>query len=317
MAKTNNSFNINKFIKGNEEESKHTLDSEPITEVTVEDKPKRTRAKKTKSTEIAESSSRPLSYLESNEPYANAYVETNKQLDTAIQQLDALGAKITANLLNVEQSKTLKNKYNYINDMTVTASNIINAKIGAIREKNKTINDVNNLELRRMKELKLDQSNETDNQKMINLYDAFVNTPMGVGASQLAPSMGAVTISGGVPDMNGNNQQVQSITLQSGYDDYEQQQWENSLSPAENRMVLEAQGKIETVVFYDNESGNRWYEVVDKATRQPVPNVEKPSNDTVFDLDINMRGGFAKDVNRNVTYPLIVVNGGDQSILEY
>ena len=50
MAKTNNSFNINKFIKGNEEESKHTLDSEPITEVAVEDKPKRTRTTTKKTT---------------------------------------------------------------------------------------------------------------------------------------------------------------------------------------------------------------------------------------------------------------------------
>ena len=59
------------------------------------------------------------------------------------------------------------------------------------------------------------------------------------------------------------------------------------------------------------------YEVVDKVTKQPVPNVEKPDNNSVFDLDINTRGGFAKDSNRNVTYPLIVLNGGDTSMLEY
>ena len=126
-----------------------------------------------------------------------------------------------------------------------------------------------------------------------------------------------MTVQGGVPDMNGNIQGIQSITLQGGYDDMEQQQWTNNLTPAENRMVLEAQGKIETVVFYDNATGNRWYEVVDKVTKQPVPNVEKPDNNTVFDLDINTRGGFAKDSNRNVTYPLIVLNGGDTSMLEY
>lgn len=311
-------FNMNKFVEGTEEASDHSVDKLP--EI-VEEKPKRGRPRKQSSSlpAVVESSDKPLSFIQSNEPYANAYIETNKQLDTAIQQLDVLGAEITANLVNVQNSKTLKGKYNYINDMTVTATSIINAKIGAIREKNKTINDINTMELRRLKELKLDQSNETDNQKMINLYDAFVNTPVGVGGglSSIAPSIGSMTVNGGVPDMNGNVQSIQSITLQGGYDEMEQQQWVNNLNPAENRMVLEAQGKIETVVFYDNATGNRWYEVVDKVTKQPVPNVEKPDNNSVFDLDINVRGGFAKDSNRNVTYPLIVLNGGDSSILEY
>ena len=50
---------------------------------------------------------------------------------------------------------------------------------------------------------------------------------------------------------------------------------------------------------------------------QPVPNVEKPDSTYIYDLDINVRGGFAKDSNRNVTYPLIVVHGNDTSITEY
>ena len=93
--------------------------------------------------------------------------------------------------------------------------------------------------------------------------------------------------------------------------------WEANLNPAENRMLLEAKGTIETVVMYDSVSGNRWFEVVDKVTRQPVPNVEKPDNSYIYDLDINVRGGFAKDSNRSVSYPLICVNGGDASITEY
>lgn len=309
-------FNMNKFVKGSEDSAEHTVDQLPDV---VEDKPKRGRPKKSSVPAVAEKSDKPLTFLQSNEPYSNAYIETNQQLDTAIQQLDALGAKITANLLAVEQSKTLKGKYNYINDMTSTAANIINSKIGAIKEKNKTISDINNMELRRMKELKLDQANETDNQKMINLYDAFVNTPVGIGGGMnIAPPISSMTINGGAPSPDGIMQTIQSVNLQQqGTDDIEQQQWLGQLSPAENRMLLDAQGKIETVVFYDESSGNRWYEVVDKQTRQPVPNVEKPSNDSVFDLDINVRGGFAKDVNRGVTYPLIVLNGGDKSMLEY
>lgn len=312
-------FNIKKFITGSEESKEHTIENIP--DVAVEEKKKRGRPKKTTTVPVVvEQSDKPLSFIQSNEPYANAYIETNKQLDSAIQQLDILGAKITANLLQVEQSKTLKGKYNYINEMTATASNIISTKIGAIKEKNKTINDINNMELRRLKELKLNESDESDNQKMINLYDAFVNTPVGVGggmSGMLAPSMAAMTINGGAPDMGGNNQAIQSITLQNGLqDDIEQQRWASQLSPAENRMILEAQGVMDTVVMYDNATGNRWFEVIDRNTGQPIPNVEKPDNSTIFELDINTRGGFAKDPNRKVTYPLIVLNG-DANILEY
>jgi hypothetical protein len=90
-----------------------------------------------------------------------------------------------------------------------------------------------------------------------------------------------------------------------------------NLTPAQNRMVLDAQGKIETVVMYDPDTGNRWYEVLDKMTGQPVPNVEKPDDSHIYDLDLNIRGAFAKDSNRNTTYRLVTVGGRDTSITEY
>ena len=236
-----------------------------------------------------------------------AYQDTNEQLDSAIKELNMLGSEVMGELVKIKSSKTLKNKYNYINDMTATVTNIINTKIGAIKEKNKTINDVNNMELRRMKELKIDPSQEDDNARIANLYDAFINTPVGTygGQNILGPGLADMTLMGGAPDMN---------RVQIGSD---QAAWEQNLNPAENRMLLEAKGLVETVVFYDQVSGNRWFEVVDKNTRQPVPNVEKPDDSYIWELDINVNGGFAKDGNRNVIYPLIVVNGEDKSILDY
>ena len=62
---------------------------------------------------------------------------------------------------------------------------------------------------------------------------------------------------------------------------------------------------------------NRWFEVLDKTTGQPMPNVEKPDDTYIYDLDINVNGGFAKDSNRNTTYPLIVVGGNNQNMSDY
>lgn len=303
-------FNPNKFIKNSSECADHSVDKVVVTK-TVEAAPSKSKEKKTEvavvdNTAIAPTSS--LSYLQSDMPYMTAYQETNNQLDDSINQLNMLGNELMSEFVTVKNSKTLKNKYNYMNDMTSTLTNIISTKIGAIKEKNKTINDVNNLELKRMQQLKTTMNEDDDNTKIMNMYDAFINTPIGVGGGRdiLGPSIRDLTVSGSLsPDMN---------RMSIGTD---QQMWEQSLSPAENRMVLNAKGVIDTVVMYDEVTGNRWFEVIDKTTGQPVPNVEKPDNTYIYELDINTRGGYAKDINRNTTYPLIIVNGGDASILAY
>ena len=304
-------FNPDAFVKESKDYKEHTI--EKVVAEVVEDKPKRKKKNevvKGGSTSIAPANApenNNLNFLQSDISYMTAYQETNEQLDSAIKELNMLGSEVMGELVKVKSSKTLKNKYNYINDMTATVTNIISTKIGAIKEKNKTINDVNNMELRRMKELKIDPSQEDDNARIANLYDAFVNTPIGTygGQNILGPSLADMTLMGGAPDMN---------RMAIGND---QAQWEQGLNPAENRMLLEAKGLVETVVFYDQTSGNRWFEIVDKNTKQPVPNVEKPDDSYIWELDINVNGGFAKDANRNVIYPLIVVNGQDQSILDY
>lgn len=301
-------FNISSFIKGSEESKNLTLATTQEMAVVETVPAKRGRKKKEESVTgevIIPTPQTSMSYVQDNIPYQVAYNETNQQLDESIQQLNMLGAEIMGDLHMIRSSKTLKNKYGYINDMTGNAVGIINAKIAAIKEKNKTINDINNLEIRRIKELKIQASEEDDNTRIANLYNAFVNTPIGMGPGVLGPSMQDAMLIGGAPDM---------ARASIGSD---QAAWEQSLDPAQNRMVLEAKGAIETVVVYDESTGNRWYDVVDKNTRQPVPGVEKPDASYIYELDINVRGGFAKDSNRNIIYPLVVINNGNASITEY
>ena len=303
-------FNINAFVRGSPENDRSvTTIAVPVDNSAPATTKKTSKKKKKEETEttsivpvIPETS---MSYIQQNIPYATAYQDTNKQLDESIMQLNALGGEVVTELQAVRSSKTLRNKYNIINDMTMTATTIINAKISAIKEKNKTINDINHLELARLKELKTKTNEEDDNVRIANMYDAFINTPIGVGPSMLGPSVQDIVIPSGNPTLS---------HVPIGDD---QAMWEQSLNPAENRMVLEARGSIETVVMYDDTTGNRWFEVLDKNTHQPVPNVEKPDASYIYELDINIRGGFAKDSNRNTTYPLIVVHSSDDDMSGY
>ncbi len=303
-------FNVNNFTAGSDEYKNHELKQEIVNvPSTTESAPKKKKAKRAEVAVQGESIPAPMaatsmSYIQQNIPYASAYEDTNRQLDESINQLNMLGAEVVTDLAAVRNNKTMRNKYGIINDMAQTATSILSTKISAIKEKNSTINTINKLELDRLKQVKTQTSEEDDNTRIANLYNAFVNTPIGGGPSMLGPAMPDMMLQGGP-----NQLPVMAI----GND---QQTWESNLNPADARMVLEAKGSIETVVMYDEATGNRWFEVVDKMTRQPVPGVEKPDSSYIYDdVTINIHGGFAKDSNRNVTYPLIVVNGGAPSKL--
>ena len=165
-------------------------------------------------------------------------------------------------------------------------------------------------ELSRIKELKTSANAEDDNTRIANLYDAFINTPVGVGPRpSLAPSIQDMVMPQSSPS------DVSYFNI-GGMND--QQIWEANLSPSENRMVLDAKGLIDTVVMYDEATGNRWFEVIDKTTGQPMANVEKPDSTYIYELDINVRNGYAKDSNINKTYPLIVINSeNNQNLNKY
>ena len=306
MASTG--FNPNKFIKDSTDYKSHSI--EKVEGEIVEVPKKKTNRKKQTaivvgaSTELAPSGPSQLNFLQSDISYMEAYKDTNEQLDSVINDLNMLGASTMDELIKLKASKTIKNKFAYMSSLTENATGIINAKLTAIKEKNKVINDANSMDLRRMKELKLDASKEDDNTRIANMYDAFINTPIGTGMNVLGPSVQDMTLAGG-------------STLERLSIGNDQTQWEQGLDPVQNRMLMEAKGVVETVVMFDESTGNRWFEVVDKVTRQPVPNIEKPDSTYIYDLDINRMGGYAKDGNRNITYPLVLVNGGDNSILNY
>lgn len=244
-------------------------------------------------------------FIQTNMSYMTAYADTNQQLDDVISELNALGQSTMADLIAIKSSKTIKNKYGLVNELTATAVSIVNGKIQAIKEKNKTINDVNSIELRREKELKLDAAKEDDASRISSLYNAFINMPVGTygGRPSLGPTIQDITVAGGLA-----NAGLNSVPIGS-----DQMAWEQSLNAAENRMLLEAKGTIETIVIYNQETGDRWFDVVDKVTGQSVPNVERPDATYIWDLDINVKGNYAKDSNRNTIYPLRVIGMPDMS----
>ena len=240
-----------------------------------------------------------LSMTQTNDPYLNTYDQTNNMLHTAIMQVDMYNNQVMKDIENVRSSKTLKNKYNYITDLTGIGSNLINTKITAIRELNKTITDSHNLELKRMKEISAQQATaDNDDKYLMDMYNAFIQAPMntfksGIGSNQMA-------------FQNGGANLLVSAGGQSPLDN-------GMLTPEQNLMRMENNPNIKTVLVLNAVTGERHFDVMDMSTGESIPNVPRPDPMFLEDTIPYPNENVARNVNLDTSYPLIIV--GDNSSL--
>ena len=251
---------------------------------------------------------------ETEEPYIDSYTETNNMLRSSIGQIDQLSSEIKSELDTIRASKTLKNKYNYIAELTSTSGTLLGTKITAIREMNKVISDCHNLEIKRIKDLKLTQDDQDDDKKIMDLYNAFINTPISAGGGavnpqSIIPSASDITL--GMNTTGAAAPIVASDIYDTGYANYI-----NNLTPEQNRMRMENNPNIQTVVVFNPETGARHFDVIDKSTGQSIPNISRPDEFMFEDITIDVRNQVARNTAIDVVYPLIVV-GGNGAINEY
>ena len=288
-------FNFNYFV-----DNKVTLSEEPLA------KKPQTKKKIKKMINgdefISEEPVNTLPAHQSNEPYMNSYDETNNMLKSSIVQIDMMNNSITSELESIRASKTLKKKYDYIATLSQTASSLIGTKVTAIREMNKTISDCHNLELKRIKDLNLATSEVDDEKKIMDMYNAFISTPMSSNALGLNTS--DITF-------NSSNLLGKAITQDpdAGFNNYLA-----NLTPAQNAMRHESNS--ETVVVYDYATGGRWFDTIDSRTGEKITNV--PVKDSMFleDTTLDLKNLIARNNNLNETYKIVVINK-DSALKEY
>lgn len=292
--------------------SENTSGMSGATSTTSEDiKPgkKRGRPKKSETVEnnTNEHTNGTLALHQSNEPYLDTYNQTNIMVQNTISEVDGLNNMIKTELQSIQNSKTLKRKYDYISQLAGTSSTLIGTKLSAIKELNKVITDSHNLELKRIKDLKLNTNTEVDDNKYImDMYNAFINTPVGTGSPMNIPSITELTMLNGVDGVN----RTQITNTANSFESYM-----SNITPSQNMMLLEQNQDIKTVVVYDASTGNRWFDVMNITTGESIANVEKPDAMFLEDTTLDTRNGIARNVNLDTTYPLIVINGN--TMLEY
>lgn len=281
----------------------------PNLPLVVEEKEKKPRKKRaTEGKDYVPVEGKVLSKVESNEPYIDSYNETNAMLRSSIGQIDQLSGEIKSELDSIRTSKTLKKKYEYIAELTSTSGTLLGTKITAIREMNKVISDCHNLEIKRIKDLKIGADEADDDKKIMDLYNAFINMPMSAGTpTGIIPSASEITLG-----VNGMTPQVAaSDVYDNGYQNYI-----NNMTPEQNRMRMENNPNMQTIVIFNPETGERQFDVIDRTTGQSIPNMAKPDPFLFEDINIDVRNGVARNTALDVVYPLVII-GGNGKINEY
>lgn len=268
-------------------------------------RPRKTEAEKmmkANAKEVDQALAGDISFANTNVPYAKSFEKTNAMLESSVYQIDTLSTEVHKELENVRNSKTLKGRYTYISDLTSTASALMSTKISAIREMNSVIQQSHKLDLDRIKALKVDQGAQSDEAQIQAMYNAYINTPISSGYNPLAFDTQSAMMMG---DGSNNMIKATDVGVTSGYDSYV-----SNITPEQNRMLLENDPNIKTVVVYDQSNpNNRYFDVIDSRTGQSVPNYPRPDPIFLEETTINPMTGLARNVNIDATWPVVVIGG--------
>lgn len=240
--------------------------------------------------------------LTTDKPYETKYAETTNMLKGAIVQLDALLGESLKDASDVRSSRTLKRKYDILPLLNNNASSIINNKIAAIREINSTISKCNDLELKRMKDLSFASTNENSDKKIMDLYNAFVTMPVGGVGDPMMGGNSFQNISNAISMGN-----VVTGSIIGGEDDAAYQQYVANMTPAQKLAMYESNPNVRQVVVYNQQTGSRYFEVMDMSTGEVIQGVDKHDNMFLEGVTLDLENKIARNIDLGETYPIVIV----------
>lgn len=246
--------------------------------------------------------------LNSNMSYNKTYEVPKQLLAQSMMQVDGMLTKVNEDIDIVRNLKFSKNKYDYLNSLYAATTSLIGNRISIARELSNIQSNVNRYELAKHKELSAIDA-ESDDKRLMDLYNAYVNAPIGT----LPANIAAQRFNMPAQNINLPQNAIPVITSESsgiigpngeetGYANYI-----NNLTPEQNAMVNENNPFIQTVLVYDQSSQNKWFEVIDTRTGAQVPNMPIPPDFVKENCTIDIKNGLARNSSLNQTYKLKVV----------
>ncbi len=247
-----------------------------------------------------------------DEKSINNYRDTMAALRNTVVELDVLANEMKADLDAVRASRTLKGRYQYTSMLGQNISQVLSTKVQAIKEMNTTIKNAVELDYRIRKDNRELANAGNDDQRLMDMYNAFVSAPNGMAAnaSVLGPTVQQMMLPGSASDnttqfsrgpIDDSNPLAQP-GMDPGYAAYLQH-----MSPEQSRMLLEGNPDVKEVVVYNPSTGEKHFAVQNTATGEFLEGVAHHDDMFLEDCSINTRNGIVRNTNLNMSFPLVTV----------
>lgn len=243
---------------------------------------------------------RVMDNISGDKKYTKSFAKTTAMLEGAVLQTDQLTSEIKSDIDNIRASKSLKGKYNYLTNLTSASASLISTKVSAIKEINSTISQAHKFELEEMKITRDVEKDQSDDTKIMELYKAFVNTPVGSYQAPAVPTIAEMALPGGSG--------INHITMDGDLPT-------SQLTPEQIRMRMESNPNIITVVKFNQSTGQRYFDVIDRTTGNSIQGYPRPDEFLLENTNIDIHTMSARNKNIDTVWPLVLI--GDGSIKEY
>ncbi len=239
-------------------------------------------------------------------PTAYTYAETTGMLRETLGQIDALSSELVQEFNNVRASRTMKNKYGALTDISENIGSLISSKIAAIREINSSISKSNDLDYKKMKDIKAAQDMRNDDTYIANVYQSLISNPAAQPTEPNMPQIPMMTqgsmMGSSIIRANVNNE-GQIMGGDQAYLNYM-----SNLSPEQNLMLYEQNPNVKQVVVFDHATGNKFFQMMDMSNGQVIPNLPVYDQDFMADTTLDLAKGIAKNINLGETFPIVQIN---------
>ena len=234
-----------------------------------------------------------------------SYSQTTGLLHETLSQIDAINAELVKEFDSVRHNRTMKNKYTVLTNLSENIGALLNNRISTIKEINNCISKSNEMDYKKYKDIKAAQSAMSDDKYIADLYQAFMTNPANQPSNlQMANPVDPAVYGSGIIRANVTPSDMNSgAPIDAGYLGYLA-----NLTPEQNMMRYESDPNVKQVVVYDASTGAKFFQVMNIATGEVIPNV--PVYDQMFmeDTTLDLKTKIAKNINMNETFPIIVIN---------
>lgn len=241
-------------------------------------------------------------------PTAYTYMETTGMLRETLGQIDTLNSELMQEFQMVRNNRTMKNKYNVLVGLSENVGSLIGNKISAIREINSSISKSNELDYKKLKDIKSAQAALDDDKYIADLYKSAMAQPNMAPVAPVFPQVDASIFGSGIVRAQTPFEMNNGMAVDTSYLNYQ-----SRLTPEQNSWRFEDNPAVQQVLVMDDSTGNKFFQYMNTQTGEVIPNMPTYDENIVADCTVDRDRMVAKNTNLNQIFPLVIINQGVQS----